>query len=106
MSFEFATTAVPQVTRESEPNPFHEVVGELASKRDEARSFTLPHKTEADRKAAQTLLRKLGNAGKAHDVTVRKSVAVDEKKGSATVTFWVRDKINHADANSADAAAE
>lgn len=83
----FETAKVPQVTRESKPNPYGDVVGSLAqSLGEKAVSFTVP----ADAVAAQIRLAQL--AGKAHGVTVRNR---QEKDGeNVKVTIWAVSKIS------------
>jgi hypothetical protein len=96
-AFTFEDAERPASTSTGAPNEFAEVVGTLAAELGEnvkasgAKRFTMPVKSEGDRKACDAARRRLGLAGKDHDVSVRQHVSED--KGKATITFWVVPKI-------------
>ena len=111
-------------TRSSEPNPYLEAVTKMRTdgKADQAVAFTIPAGTAskvnrkskdksgketvkevtvyADVEKAKRLLR---DAGTANDCTVRSTVALNDKKDTATVTFWTVDKIVRKDKDSESA---
>jgi hypothetical protein len=103
----FETVEVPAVTRAIAPNPFSEaisaLIGDGTTLAKEARRFKLLNTTTED-KPAKTTQRQLRDAGTKRvngkqDVTVRQSMKQEGK--DVVVTFWVVEKITHADANGA-----
>lgn len=82
-----------QSGRTAEPNPFEPVVKELNKARGTARAFTFPYKTDEDKAEVKRAKNAAHRAGRAADVSVRARLAEDSKKGTATLTVWVVDKI-------------
>lgn len=80
--------------RVAEPNPFADVFPlrlkgtNGADDKGEAKSFTLPYKTEAEKKAYAKVKGQIHSAAKAKGVTARVALDEDKKKGTAKVTFW------------------
>lgn len=72
-------------------NEFLDVVAKMAGTEDTLK-FTLPNKTDADKKAVRIALQHLTQAGNAADVTVRR-VTEDNGDGTASITFWAVEKI-------------
>lgn len=84
---------VMQSGRSAEPNPFDPIVKELNKARGTARAFVFPYKTDDDKAEVKRAKNAAHRAGRSADVSVRARVAEDAKKGTATLTVWVVDKI-------------
>ena len=94
MNLEFVATEKPEVTRTTQENPFLEIVSKLViGDEKSAFAFSLPSKTDEEKKALRVALRQLSEAGTELDKTVRR--ITEEKNGVTNVTFWAVKKIRH-----------
>lgn len=72
-------------------NEFLDVVAKLAGTEDTLK-FTVPSKTDAEKKALRIALQHLTQAGNEAGVTVRR-IPTDNGDGTTSVTFWAVEKI-------------
>jgi hypothetical protein len=91
LSFEDADVPAIAATRAAAPNPFHDVVKQLADSRDEKGVSTKAKIVHVAKTDAEKMIRLLQHAGKAHDVTVRSTKA--DAGDKVKVTFWAVNKI-------------
>jgi hypothetical protein len=100
MTIAFTATAIPTVTRTSEPNPFSALAAALLADRTKAVSFSLPLTGENSKgtttdKAIGKAKRQMSEAGAAAGITIRSTYVVTPGKGkdagSVTFTAWAKD---------------
>lgn len=87
--------SVPTVAagRTSEPNPFDPIIKELDKTRGKSRVFVFPYKSDDDKATVASVKNAAHRAGRAANVSARVKIEEDSRKGTATVTVWVVDKI-------------
>lgn len=91
MAVELHTVEIPATVTVRKENPYQGVLDHLVKNEGKAASFSLPAKTDTDRKAVESAIGHIQRGARALGFSARKQVVTE--KDVATLTVWLVDAI-------------